>query len=203
MSDFSSQRSEVLASFPLAVLLFPGEELPLHIFEPRYRQLISEVRKKGSTFAVPYVMSQAIQKYGCEVRLKEVVAENPGGRMVIVVEGVSLVQIQNHSDIMEGKLYGGATILRFPCSTPLQSEALIQLIHEYRQNYDHDFLSCCEDSITRQDVVSALNLSSEDKYKFICMKDDLQKETYLINQLRYLKKVREQELLLGDDFGLN
>ncbi len=67
--------------------------MPLRIFEPRYKQLIEDARSSGITFAIPFVIEQEIQEFGCEVRLKEVVAENPGGRMVITVESVAVVQI--------------------------------------------------------------------------------------------------------------
>jgi hypothetical protein len=62
----------------------------------------------------------------------------------------------------------------------------------------------CERSvITHQDIIKALNLPSEDKYHFVCMAETEQKEGYLAGQLRYLKMIRTQETLLGDDFGLN
>jgi len=41
-----------LPLFPLNVVLFPGEELPLHIFEPRYRLMINECDKGGKPFGV-------------------------------------------------------------------------------------------------------------------------------------------------------
>ena len=91
------QKPEILPYFPLSVFLFPGEDMPLRIFEPRYQQLIEDARSFGITFAIPFVINQEIQEFGCEVRLKEVVAENPGGRMVITVESLSVVQILNYS----------------------------------------------------------------------------------------------------------
>jgi hypothetical protein len=70
--------------------------------------------------------------------------------------------------------------------------------------FDKDFLSLdTKKAITRQEVMIALNLSSDDKYNFICMPDDFQKEAYLAGQLRYLGMIRKQENLLGNDFGLN
>ncbi len=195
---------EILPFFPLGVFLFPGEDIPLRIFEPRYKQLIEDARTNNITFAIPYVIDQEVQEFGCEVRLKDVVAENPGGRMVITVESLALVQIFNISKQLEGKLYAGGAIMRLPCSDPIESQELIDLIENYAQNYDKEFLGCCDKSdITRQEVMKALNLSSEDKYKFVCMPDGDFKENYLAGQLRYLKMIRKQETLLGNDFGLN
>ncbi len=90
-------KSDILPYFPLSVFLFPGEDIPLRIFEPRYKQLIDDARNTGITFVIPYVIDQEIQEFGCEVSLLKVVAENPGGRMVITVQSLAVVQITSFS----------------------------------------------------------------------------------------------------------
>ena len=201
---YMEQEHGIIPYFPLSVFLFPGEDIPLRIFEPRYKQLIEDAKTNGITFAIPFVIDQDIQEFGCEVRLKDVVAENPGGRMVITVESVAVVQIINFSKQLEGKLYSGGAIKRLPCSDHVESEELKDLIANYSDQFDKDFLTCCDGSdTTLQDVMKALNLSSDDKFKFVCMHDAEQREGYLAGQLRYLKMIRNQETLLGDDFGLN
>jgi len=198
------QPALTLPFFPLSIFLFPGEDVPLHIFEPRYKQLIGEARKKGITFAIPFVIQQDIQGFGCEVRLKDVVAEKEGGNMVIVIESLSIVEILSYQKQLEGKLYAGGKVKRIPCDDPVVSDELIDLISTYREQYDQDFLGSSTDRlISRKDLIVALNLSSDEKYKFICMSDAEQKENFLAGQLRYLSKIRQQEALLGDDFGLN
>jgi len=195
---------DIVPYFPLSVFLFPGEDIPLRIFEPRYKQLIEDARDTGITFVIPYVIDQKIKEFGCEVRLKEVVAENPGGRMVVTVQSLAVVQIISFSKQLEGKLYAGGTIKRMPCSDPVESQELKSLIRNYTEQFDKDFLSSSDQAeITRQDVMKALNLPSDDKYRFICMHDTEQKEGYLTGQLRYLKMIRKQEVQLGSDFGLN
>ncbi len=56
------KKTEILPYFPLSVFLFPGEDIPLRIFEPRYRQLIEEVRETGESFVIPFVIGQEIQE---------------------------------------------------------------------------------------------------------------------------------------------
>jgi len=198
------QKSEIIPFFPLSVFLLPGEDMPLRIFEPRYMQLIEETRNSGNSFAIPYVIGNEIQDHGCEVILKEVIGENSGGRMVITVEAISLVQILSFNKQLDGKLYSGGAVKRLPCSDLIESPELFDIIRSYIDQYDNSFLSCCKfSSITRQDVMKALNLSSDDKYKFACMPDGLLKEGYLVGQINYLKMIRKQETLLGNDFGLN
>ena len=198
------QRTAILPYFPLSVFLFPGEDIPLRIFEPRYKQLIDEARTLDITFAIPFVTEQEVQEFGCEVRLKDVVAEKEGGHMVIVVESVGIVEIVSYSKQLEGKLYAGGNIRRIPCDDPVVSRELLELITSYREQFDQEFLSSCSSTpISRKDLVIALNLSSDEKFKFICMPDAEQRDGFLAGQLRYLSMIRKQEALLGDDFGLN
>lgn len=194
----------ILPYFPLSVFLFPGEDMPLHIFEPRYKQLIGEARTLGITFAIPFVIQQEIQSFGCEVRLKDVVAEKEGGHMVIVVESLAIVEITTYNKQLEGKLYAGGNIRRIPCDDPVISHELMQLIASYKEQYDQDFLNSSDGTpLSLKDLIVALNLSSDEKYRFISMPDAGQKENFLAGQLRYLFMIRKQEALLGDDFGLN
>lgn len=176
----------------------------MRIFEPRYRQLINEARTLGITFAIPFVVEQEIQEFGCEVKLKDVVAEKEDGHMVIVVEAVAIVEITSYNKRLEGKLYAGGSIRRIPCDDPVVSRELLDLIKGYRETYDENFLSDSDpDHVTRKDLIVALNLPSDEKYKFICLSDAEQREGFLAGQLRYLSMIRKQETLLGDDFGLN
>lgn len=197
-------KPEILPFFPLSVFLFPGEDMPLRIFEPRYLQLIGDARSSGINFVIPFVIEKELQEFGCEVGLKEVVAENPGGRMVITVESLSVVQIISYRKRLEEKLYPGGTIQRISCSEPLESLELKGLIKTYMEKFDSSFLDFSDSSqLTRQDVVKALNLASDDKFRFVCLPDISRKEGYLVGQLRYLNMIREQETQLGNDFGLN
>jgi len=80
----------------------------------------------------------------------------------------------------------------------------MDLITNYRDQFDQEFLSNSSNEIvSRKDLIIALNLTSDEKYRFICMPDAEQKENFLAGQLRYLSMIRKQEALLGDDFGLN
>jgi Lon protease-like protein len=197
-------KAEIIPFFPLRVFLLPGEDIPLRIFEPRYKQLMEDVRKSGMTFVIPFVVDDEIQDCGCEVMLKEVVAENPGGRMVVTVESLSVVRIESYNRQLEGKLYAGGAIRRLPCGEPIRNKKLIALIRTYAEEFDHDFLKSNDAaSLSRLEIVKALNLHSDDKFKFVCIPGEEQKEEFLTGQLRYLTMIRKQESLLGNDFGLN
>ncbi|MGW8316817.1 MAG: LON peptidase substrate-binding domain-containing protein [Bacteroidales bacterium] len=198
------QKTEIVPFFPLRVFLLPGEDIPLRIFEPRYKQLIEDVRNNGITFVIPFVVDDEIQDFGSEVRLKEVVAENPGGRMVITVESVSVVRVISFNRQIEGKLYAGGAISRLSCEEPIRNQELISLIHAYAKEFDHDFLKSNDaGKLSKLEIIKSLNLHSDDKFKYVCIPGEVQKEEFLAGQLRYLTMIRKQESLLGNDFGLN
>jgi ATP-dependent Lon protease len=76
-----------LGLFPLGMVLLPGEQVPLHIFEPRYRELIGECVEHETPFGLVLADDEGMRDVGTEARVIEVVEELEDGRMNIVVEG--------------------------------------------------------------------------------------------------------------------
>jgi hypothetical protein len=197
-------KQKILPFFPLGVFLFPGEDLPLRIFEPRYLQLIEEAKENGITFGIPFKKDNDILEYGCEVKLQQVIAENDQGKKVISVKSVSLFRVNSYTSQMSGKLYAGGSVEILPPMRVINSPKLINLIIEYTDHYDKDFLKTIGANELRScDIVRSLKLSSEDKYNFLLMNDNEQREYYLLKQIQYLMLIRKQEKMLNDDFHLN
>jgi Lon protease-like protein len=79
--------SSLLPLFPLEVVLFPGTPLPLHIFEPRYREMIGECLDHNEPFGVVLAAEQGIAEVGCTAEIVAVTNKYPDGRLDIVSEG--------------------------------------------------------------------------------------------------------------------
>jgi Lon protease-like protein len=79
--------SPLLPLFPLDVVLLPGTPLPLHIFEPRYREMISECLDRSQHFGVLRGKEQELAEIGCTAEILTVTKKYPDGRMDIVTEG--------------------------------------------------------------------------------------------------------------------
>lgn len=73
--------------FPLDVVLFPGTPLPLHIFEPRYKEMIGECLTQQRPFGVVRALEQGLAEVGCTAEIITVVKEYADGRLDIVTEG--------------------------------------------------------------------------------------------------------------------
>jgi len=73
--------------FPLGIVLLPTEQIPLHIFEPRYRELIAECLERGEPFGLVYADDDGLRRTGTLAQVVEVVERFDDGRLNIVVEG--------------------------------------------------------------------------------------------------------------------
>jgi len=87
--------SILLPLFPLDLVLLPGTPLPLHIFEPRYREMVTECLKNKVPFGVVRAKEEGVAEIGCTARITDVVKTYPDGRMDILTEG------QRRFEIME------------------------------------------------------------------------------------------------------
>jgi Lon protease-like protein len=79
--------SILLPLFPLDLVLFPGSPLPLHIFEPRYREMISECLEQNKPFGVVRAKEDGIAEIGCTAEILSVVKKYADGRMDILTQG--------------------------------------------------------------------------------------------------------------------
>jgi hypothetical protein len=98
-----------LPFFPLKLVAFPGEDLNLHIFEPRYKQLIGDCLLRGINFGV-CVYIDHLMMYGTEVSIIEVSEMYEDGRMDIKTKGLRTFKILDFRNPLAGKLYAGGEV---------------------------------------------------------------------------------------------
>ncbi len=87
--------SILLPLFPLDVVLLPGAPLPLHIFEPRYKEMISECLEQKRPFGVVRAKEEGVAEIGCTAEIITVTKKYPDGRMDIVTQGHERFEIMN------------------------------------------------------------------------------------------------------------
>ena len=76
-----------LGLFPLGVVLLPTERVPLHVFEPRYKELIGECLDSGGEFGLVLADDDGLRPVGTRAAVTDVLHRFPDGRMNVVVEG--------------------------------------------------------------------------------------------------------------------
>ncbi len=89
----SAPRPDELPLFPLGLVLLPGELLPLHIFEERYKRLIRHCRDTGESFGIVWRQQDELAEFACTARLRTVLREYEDGRLDVVVRGEERVRI--------------------------------------------------------------------------------------------------------------
>ncbi len=77
----------LLPLFPLDVVLLPGTPLPLHIFEPRYKEMIGECLANNAPFGVVRALDEGVAEVGCTAEIVSVTKEYPDGRLDLIAEG--------------------------------------------------------------------------------------------------------------------
>jgi Lon protease-like protein len=91
----STMPSRLLPLFPLQVVVFPRTQLPLHIFEERYKEMVGEAIRDGSEFGIVLAREQGIVNTGCTVKVEKVLEMYPDGRMDIVTVGQRRFEIRS------------------------------------------------------------------------------------------------------------
>ena len=91
--------------FPLSLVTFPTKIVPLHIFEERYKVLISECINNKSEFGIVYQNNNTLAEYGCSMNVLEVVKKYPDGRMDIITKGKNIFKL--NSQLLDGELLIG------------------------------------------------------------------------------------------------
>lgn len=102
--------STFIPIFPLSLVAFPGEKLNLHVFEPRYKQLVADCLKDNLTFGIPAFLEERISEYGTRMRITAVERHYDDGRLDIRTEGEGVFVLHTFENPAPGKLYAGGEV---------------------------------------------------------------------------------------------
>ncbi len=176
--------------FPLSIVVYPGERLNLHIFEPRYKQLIKECFESNKPFGIPSVMDEKINEMGTLVQVKEITKEYEDGKMDIKTEGLKVFRMLEMINELPDKLYSGA-IVNYPDNNEKGNRTLMQGIVKGVKEL-HKLLriekqfSKPEDELWSYDIAHHAGLSLKEEYELLELLHELQRQEYL---KRHLTKV--------------
>lgn len=176
--------------FPLGIVVYPGEQLNLHIFEPRYKQLINECFETRKPFGIPSVINEKINEMGTVVQVMEISNLYDDGKMDIKTQGLQVFRMLEMINSLPGKLYSGA-IVSYPDNDEKGNRALMQGIVKGVKEL-HKLLNIekkfpkPEEELWSYDVAHHAGLSLQEEYELLELLQELQRQEYL---KRHLKKV--------------
>lgn len=176
--------------FPLGLVVYPGESLHLHIFEPRYKQLITECQQSGKSFGIPTVIDNRLQDYGTAVRITEISKTYDNGEMDIKTQGGEVFRILEVVKEIPDKLYSGAIVNYPPNTTQGSADVMRRVVAGIRElhkllNVQKDFAKA-DEHLTTYDVAHHVGLSLEEEYEFLNLLHERQRQEYL---KRHLTKI--------------
>jgi hypothetical protein len=126
----------LLPLFPLQLVVFPGEELKLHIFEPRYQQLINECRELGTAFGIPGYIDGELAKFGTELTLEETFKIYPEGEMDVQTLAHRVFRLTSFVREVPGKLYSGGEVTYLELADEESGDVVDGLDHLYAQFHE-------------------------------------------------------------------
>jgi Lon protease-like protein len=176
--------------FPLGIVIYPGEQLNLHIFEPRYKQLISECNEQKKPFGIPTVLENKMQDIGSLVTISEISKMHDTGEMDIKTKGEKVFRILEVIKNVPDKLYSGA-IVNYPDT---QEQGNIELMRKVMAGIRdlHRLLKVNkefnkpDEEIRCYEVAHHIGLSLQEEYELLGLLDERQRQAYV---KRHLTKV--------------
>jgi ATP-dependent Lon protease len=195
---------ERIPLFPLGVILFPESQVPLHIFEERYKRLCAEALAKNGIFGINFVEDSSMHSIGCAARISEVTKKYKDGELDIVTEGVRRYEIVKLEQSNPSEL-SYATIKWIDDVSELRDSELtretIELFNElcevaYKGSVDPLDLTVWtgDDKLPSYAIAQKSGLSPEQRQSMLTIRSENERLTILKNHLQdLLPKVEEAE----------
>jgi hypothetical protein len=189
---------DLIPLFPLKTVFFPGEKVNLHIFEPRYRQLIEEASAQQTTFGVPYVSEKGVQPICTEFKLEKIVNKYEDGKMDVQIEGFQLLKIHQFHEKYPGRLYPGGEIERIsfdPEPNVEINKKVIPLIEELYEILNVDNVKYGnEQTFNTAQVCHKVGLTIEQEYEMMSLNCEADRVYYIYKHLlKFILNVRQTQ----------
>lgn len=179
--------TKFLPIFPLNLVVYPGQHLNLHIFEPRYKQLITECKEEDKSFGIPSVNKDSLNEYGTEMKILEISKTYEGGEMDIVTLGTDIFRIVEVLREVPNKLYPAAVVYQVESTKPdttILNPTLVDLLKKLHDLLGTNFdLYQKFDKPTSFDVAHYAALSPEDQYRLLTSPSEKGRQWFIIQHL--------------------
>jgi Lon protease-like protein len=207
-------RPDRIPLFPLNVVLLPGADLPLHIFEPRYRKMVRDCLDNKTEFGMLLALSDGVAGTGCTAEVLEVVKRYEDGRMDIVTVGRApfrVVELFTQEPLLEGCV--DYLDDRYSVPNPETRRALTELYEACHtliyDDYPRDAAGDPEvGEFFSYTIASKLPMDLLWKQRILELRTEAERQERLLSYLRewapHLQKVESQQhRAAGNGSGLN
>ncbi|MBS1612058.1 MAG: LON peptidase substrate-binding domain-containing protein [Bacteroidetes bacterium] len=182
--------------FPLNSIIYPGQNLNLHIFEERYKQLINECAEQKKTFGIPSVDKAGLNEYGTEMEIVEITTTYPDGTMDIKTRGVGIFRIIEVLREVPDKLYSAAVVYdvtHLTMHAQMLNPTFVHLMAKLHAVLATDFdLKKKFKNPTSYDLIPYAALSEEDQYRLLASVSERGRQWFIIQHLLKLIPTLEE-----------
>ncbi len=187
-----------LPMFPLGMVAYPTLPLNLHIFEPRYRQLIEDCDQRGYTFGIPTVVNNQLKNLGTEMQLVSIEKIYEDGRMDVKTLGLRSFEILSFENQKDPKLYGAAKVKYFELDSTGDLEMYETLIEQVTLLFAlfniQKTLPTLQSGLTTFKLASHSGLNLEQELHFLSIQSEVERQLFLINHLNeFIPRAQEME----------
>ncbi len=193
--------------FPLALVVFPGEKLNLHIFEPRYKQLISYCYENKKPFGIPAVIGDKMGDFGTLVEIVSIAKTYEDGRMDISTRGLQVFRILELIKEIPDKLYSGAIVVYPPNYNNGSAKMMKKNLDDARRlhreiNVVKDF-GKPDDELNSFDIAHHIGMTTEEEYQLLQYENELHRQEYIKRHLAKVLPVLTEMQALKNKIQLN
>lgn len=177
--------------FPLQTVFFPGETVPLHIFEERYKALIQDCKNEAITFGIPVFINNVVA-YGTEVQLKEIVNTYADGSMDVVCVARQVFKVVTFDPQMDDKLYPGGEVAFLDPVQDSEPELVQKVLEACRELYrlmELPFGPIKLEVFNSFTLAHKMGLSFQQEYQLLQLTSESVRLQFLLDHLQQTIKV--------------
>jgi uncharacterized protein len=186
--------------FPLTILPLPGELVPLHIFEPRYQELLEDAEADDIKFGIYFNHSINIERVGALMKLERVIKKYETGESDIIVKCYDAFTMDKMYRSYRSRQYSAGDVNFW--KTNQQEPVSAKLDNLFREYLLKKNIIRPESFFNPYGVAVDLNLDVNDRYDFLRIEGKV-RESFLAQRIRYQLHVIAQEERSKDVFHLN
>jgi Lon protease-like protein len=200
-------KEALIPVFPLQLVVFPDEVINLHIFEPRYKQLVNEAEANKSTFGIPTYLNKKDLTYGTEVSIKEIVKVYSDGKLDVRILGQRVFKVENFIPKMNGRLYAGADITYINIDHEKNLEKNFQILELLEKLYQylklHKPLPEFVESFDSYSIGHYIGLSLKDEVRLLSIPTEEKRKDFIISHLKSIIPVLSEMNALEKKVQMN
>ncbi|MEJ2003786.1 MAG: hypothetical protein P8X57_02220 [Cyclobacteriaceae bacterium] len=186
--------------FPLGILPLPREIVPLHIFEPRYRQLLEDLEAGDGRFGILYSGIDNRYQLGTILELERILKRHPTGETDIVCRGEQVFILIEYYRKFPGKMYPGGNVHMLNFEDFEVNEEFDGIFRAYMEAKDQADIGS---PILIDDIANELDLDIADRLRYLQILNPAKREKFLIERVKFRKHVLDQEAITRNFYIYN